>query len=259
MSPMLERIAAALDRVQQDHGVHIVLAIESGSRAWGFPSKDSDWDVRFIYHHPLPRYVALQPPRDVIELPLSGDLDVGGWDIRKALALIVGSNAVALEWLQSPVVYRRDPDFADALTALATEAAHRPALRYHYDRLARRYWPPSDPGAIRSKHLLYALRPACALAWLRRHDMPPRMDLPSLMAGLALAPELSADIRDLIARKRDEGEADMTHIPATIAAFITTALSDPAARVGPWDRSGPIERADRLLLQLLDGRTEPAS
>ena len=249
---MPDRIAAALDQVERDHHVHILLAIESGSRAWGFPSKDSDWDVRFVYHHTLPHYLSIDPPRDVIETPLHEDLDLGGWDLRKALTLIVASNAVIFEWLASPIIYRHDPAATAALSALALEAAHLPALAYHYDRLARRNWPPSDPGAMRLKDLFYAFRPACCVAWMRRHGTQPPMNLPALMAGLELPDALIDDIHRLKARKGECREADTGNVPETVAAFITTTLAHQAVRAGTWDRTTVTSRADALLRRVLN-------
>src|SRR5215475_7651562 len=96
-------IGRKLDAVERDHHVAIMLAIESGSRAWGFPSLDSDYDVRFIYVHPSDAYLSVAAPQEVIECGIEGVLDIGGWDLRKALRLLVKSNAVLLEWLVSPV------------------------------------------------------------------------------------------------------------------------------------------------------------
>ena len=127
------RAEAALATVEQEDGVRILLAIESGSRAWGFPSRDSDYDVRFIFVRPLSAYLSIVPPRDVIERPIDAELDLGGWDLRKALGLMVRSNAVVLEWLASPVVYQSEPAAVLALNNLARGAAHPPALAYHYD------------------------------------------------------------------------------------------------------------------------------
>ena len=179
------RAAAALDEIERQEGVRILLAVESGSRAWGFPSRDSDYDVRFLYLRPLEDYLSVRPTRDVIERPVEELLDLGGWDVRKALGLIVGSNAVALEWLSSPVVYRRDEAAADALAHLARESAHLPALAHHYDRLARGAWSAGE-GEPKLKSYFYALRPALSLCWLRRHGTVPPMDLPSLRAGVPL-------------------------------------------------------------------------
>ena len=247
-----DRIQAALDQVERDHDVRILLAIESGSRAWGFPSCDSDWDVRFIYRHSMPRYLSIVPLRDVIETPLDDDLDLGGWDLRKALSLMVASNAIVLEWLGSPIVYRRNPDAFDALNALAGQLAYRPALAYHYDRLARRHWPPQQPGPMRLKDLFYALRPACALAWMQRHATPPPMSLPALTAGLSLAATETSAIDHLITLKQSGQEADAGTVPEALAALIDTALADPAPRPDPWDRTAAIRQANDLFRRILD-------
>ena len=154
------RAEAALAAVEREEGVRILLAIESGSRAWGFPSQDSDYDVRFIFVRPLADYLRVSPPRDVIERPIDDLLDLGGWDLRKALGLAVRSNAVVGEWLSSPVVYRSDPSIVIRLQALAHQAAHLPALAYHYDRLPRNAWTAGD-GEIRLKS--YFMR--CVPCW----------------------------------------------------------------------------------------------
>ncbi len=145
------RAEAALADVERREGVRVLLGIESGSRAWGFAFQDSDYDVRLIYLRPLDGYLSMTPGRDVIEPPVDGLLDLGGWDVRKALGLMVRSNAVALEWLASPVVCRREPGVVADLTILARGAAHLPALEYHCDRLARAAWPPEADGAMRLK------------------------------------------------------------------------------------------------------------
>ncbi|MEM6906851.1 MAG: nucleotidyltransferase domain-containing protein, partial [Pseudomonadota bacterium] len=100
---MRAEIMAKLTGIERDFGVRILFAIESGSRAWGFPSPDSDYDVRFVYVHPTDWYLSLTPGRDVIELPIRDDLDIGGWDLRKALNLLLKPNPVMLEWLSSPI------------------------------------------------------------------------------------------------------------------------------------------------------------
>ena len=143
---MRRRIGAALDAVERDEGVRVLLAVESGRRAWGFPSRDSDWDVRCLYARPLAAYLSVEPPREGIERPIEAGLDLVGWDLRKALRLLTKSNAAVLEWLASPLVYRREEAVVTALTELAREAAHLPALAYHYGRLARGAWPGMDGG-----------------------------------------------------------------------------------------------------------------
>jgi predicted nucleotidyltransferase len=101
--------------------VRVLYACESGSRGWGSASPDSDYDVRFIYVHPLSWYLRVNPARDVIEVPISDELDICGWELRKALGLLKKGNATLIEWLDSPVVYKTHTDFLPALR----EAARR--------------------------------------------------------------------------------------------------------------------------------------
>ena len=117
------RIGAELEDIEQREGVRIFYACESGSRAWGFPSTDSDYDVRFLYARPSDWYLSInvETKRDVIERPIVDVWDVNGWDIRKALQLLKKSNPPLLEWLHSPVVYRETGDFAARLRTLAAE------------------------------------------------------------------------------------------------------------------------------------------
>jgi len=98
-------ILSELRNLEVREDVRILFAVESGSRAWGFASPDSDFDVRFVYARRQDWYLSLLPGRDVIELPLIGDDDINGWDIRKALNLALKPNPVLLEWLSSPIQY----------------------------------------------------------------------------------------------------------------------------------------------------------
>jgi len=251
-----ERIAAALDDVERHEGVRILLAVESGSRAWGFPSRDSDWDVRFLYVRPLAAYLSAAPRRDTAERAVEDGLDLGGWDLRKALGLIAKSNAPALEWLVSPFVYRREEDVAAELAGIARDAAHLPALEYHYGRLARGSWATGE-GPVRLKSVFYALRPALALAWMRRHGTAPPMDLPSLMAGLDLPASFISAVEVLRCRKATGTEADMAPRCPVVAAFLAEMLAMPPSRPAAWERSHVLARADALLLKLVagEGRT----
>lgn len=95
-----------VSNIEAERGVRVLYACESGSRGWGFASPDSDYDVRFIYVHPLPWYLRVSAQRDVIEVPISDELDINGWELRKALGLLKKGNATLIEWLDSPVVYR---------------------------------------------------------------------------------------------------------------------------------------------------------
>lgn len=160
------RIDAILDQIECQHDVRILLAVESGSRAWGFASPDSDFDVRFLYVRRLPAYLSLVRPRDVIELPIVDDLNINGWDLGKALILLCKANPVLFEWLASPILYRADEAALAGLRALVGRVGHRRAATHHYHRLAFSNWATHIEGRtqVRLKKYFYALRPACALA-----------------------------------------------------------------------------------------------
>ncbi len=202
------RIDRKLAEIERRESVRIFLAVESGSRAWGFPSPDSDYDVRFLYARPRDWYLSIDARRDVIECPLEDVLDVNGWDVRKALQLLLKANPVLAEWLSSPIRYREDATAVAAFRDLAARTGFRRPARYHYLRLGRAQYEReiAGRGTVRLKRYFYALRPALALLWLRtRADAPP-MDLPALRAGLDLDRALDRAIDELTARKAEGSE-----------------------------------------------------
>ncbi|MFR9767224.1 DNA polymerase beta superfamily protein [Nocardia sp. SC052] len=215
-----------LDRVELDHRVSIRLAIESGSRAWGFPSPDSDYDCRFVYVAALETYLSPWRTRDVVETPLTDLLDVNGWDLAKALRLLVQGNAVLIEWLMSPIVYRGDPLFRDRLRALADEVADRDRVARHYLHLGAKQWELFErTGSL--KKVFYALRPAMALRWLRERPgaaVAP-MHLPTLLRQCELPAELSAAVTELTDLKSRTREMGSGSVPAPISAFIAAEFA----------------------------------
>src|SRR5262245_57309695 len=137
-SAAVEGVTATLETICRDHAVSVPLAIESGSRAWGFPSPDSDYDCRFIFVRPATHYLSPWQRRDVIEMPLAGELDVAGWELGKALKLLLKGNAVIIEWLTSPIVYWVDKEFKEEFLRLARSAADRTLIGRHYLHLGQR-------------------------------------------------------------------------------------------------------------------------
>jgi hypothetical protein len=229
------RIDERLDTIERDHDVRLLFAVESGSRAWGFPSPDSDYDVRFVYLRRPDWYLSVQVRRDVIELPIAGDLDINGWDLKKALQLLIKPNPVLLEWLRSPIVYRADGEAMVRLADLALCTAHQQPSAYHYLHLCRTQYAHFVAGkaAVKLKKYFYVLRQALALMWLRAHPARPLpMNLAELRAGLDLPAELSALLDNLLARKaatRELGEGPRLPaldrlIEAEIAAAERTLL-----------------------------------
>jgi uncharacterized protein len=217
-------IDARLAAVARGHDAKILLAVESGSRAWGFPSPDSDYDCRFIYVRPRDRYLSLFAARDVIEFEPGPVLDVNGWDLAKALRLMLKGNAVVIEWLTSPYVYAGDEAFCAEATALSRQTARPNDVARHYlhlgERQRRTYF--NDSRAIELKKIFYALRPAVALRWLRLHPgaaVAP-MHFPTLVAESALPADVVAIVEDLLARKAVTRELGTGALPAPVGALI---------------------------------------
>ena len=240
-------IDARLAAVEAEHGVKIAFAIESGSRAWGFASPDSDYDCRFVYLRPERDYLALYPKRDVIETPLTPVLDVNGWDLTKALKLLVGGNAVIVEWLTSPIVYRALPGFRQDFLALARRIADRGAMFRHYLHMAHgqkaRFLPDPDQAPI--KKIFYVLRPALCLRWLRLHPDAPLapMHFPTLCDGVGLPANLSTEIAELLERKVVTRELGHGSVPPLIRDVIDQELALGEAEPPPVEIDKTTRRA----------------
>lgn len=235
-SSIMERacthISEKLDTVAQEHNVRIIKAVESGSRAWGFASKNSDYDVRFIYARFLDSYLSVEPCGDTIETPLVDDpklgvpLDLRGWDIRKALQLAIKSNAVLIEWLTSPVCYMENTDAARGLMHFAKSCASLNNLAYHYNRLAGNAWDKIEEGESnpRLKLYCYALRPALALEWIDKSQDVPPMDMHSLCSQSSLDQRFLAEIKKLLMLKSGANEEDVVPRNALFDRFIISVL-----------------------------------
>lgn len=197
-----ERVLQALTEIEAQHDVKVLFACESGSRGWGFASPDSDYDVRFVYVHRQPWYLAVEARRDVIELPISDELDVSGWELRKALRLLRRANPVLLEWLDSPVVYRQDVAVAGRLRQLAPDYFSPLRGRYHYLAMARKNFRGYLQGDnVRLKKYLYVLRPLLAVRWIDDGRGRPPMRFAELVEGVVDDAGLLAEINQLLAIK----------------------------------------------------------
>jgi predicted nucleotidyltransferase len=217
-------IDALLDRIANEYKVFLPLAIESGSRAWGFSSPDSDYDCRFVFVRPSADHLTPWPARDVIEFPPEDDLDANGWDLGKALRLLLKGNAVIVEWLRSPVIYRGQAWFRDGFLEFARQAATREAIGRHYlhlgERQRRVYF--GDGTSVAQKKIFYALRPAATLRWLRMRptEAVAPMHFPTLMEECDPPAELRGEVSDLMSRKFKTRELGTAALPPAVANFI---------------------------------------
>lgn len=257
---VVEEIDARLRSIA-DGGVAVPWAVESGSRAWGFPSPDSDYDCRFFYVRRARDYLSPWRPRDVIETPLDKVLDVNGWDLVKAVDLAVRGNATVGEWLRSPLVYAGHPAFAADLTELVAAVANPDATRRHYLHVARTQWgaaPIAAGTVVRLKRLLYAVRPALALAWLEERDGVPPMQLQALIDEVGPPSEVRAEISALVAAKAETREAGDGPVPPAIAAYLAAVLArTPDHDVAPAPREDVRREASERFVAMVE-RWAPA-
>jgi predicted nucleotidyltransferase len=230
-------IQQKLRDIGKNNNVRILFAVESGSRAWGFPSINSDYDVRFVYARSKDEYLSVKQYRDVIETDITDEpslgapLDLNGWDIRKALQLAIKSNATLIEWLQSPIRYYADVNVMNDVLKLTQEISNLEIIKDHYYAIARNAWEQIEKDTeVKVKLYCYALRPALALQWISQcNDMPP-MDMKSLCAGLIKNADFSQEISDLIVRKSTAQESDLiSHYPL-IDCFIKSILEQQKDR-----------------------------
>ncbi|MBU1218542.1 nucleotidyltransferase domain-containing protein [Myxococcota bacterium] len=210
-----------LDQIEKEHGVKIILAVESGSRAWGFESKDSDYDVRFIYKHDLRHYVNVLPHRDVIEYPIVDEYDYSGWDIRKALFLLNKSNPVLFEWLNSPIIYKKDDgDFMTLKECSEHYFKSIPSV-YHYLHMASGNWRHYLQGeTVKLKKYFYVLRPIFACLWIEKTNSAPPMEFEKLLEFVDASPEFKTEVYRLLELKRKSGEIGEGNAVAVINDFI---------------------------------------
>lgn len=242
-------------------GVTILFAIESGSRAWGFASADSDYDVRFVYARRTEDYLSVKAFRDVIETPTVDDvrlgvpLDMNGWDIRKALQLGMRSNPVLHEWFVSPIVYGAMSPVVLDVAAFVSAAADRAQYLYHYDRMARAAWEQisQDGEQVKVKRYCYGLRPALTLRWLKHRSDLPAMDASGLCAGIGLDETVVTALADLFARKRTAGEQDLMPRVPVLDSLIADALAEKPPRPAIDEpQTLQVAAADRVFRRVLD-------
>lgn len=220
---ILRRIRAA----ETEHDVRVLLAIESGSRAWGFESPNSDYDARFIYIHRQDWYlsVGLEDKRDVIEYPIVDDIDLNGWDLRKALRLFSKSNPAFVEWIQSPIIYSKLGSFADQSCALLPKIYSCERGVHHYRSMAKtnfRGYLKTD--LVPLKKYFYVLRPLLSVRWIERYGNAAPIEFAKLLHLIEDQPDLIADIESLLARKRAAPEMGRAPPVASINAFIENEL-----------------------------------
>ena len=168
-----ELVGRKLKEIEERENIRVLHAAESGSRAWGIASPDSDYDVRFVYVRPMDFYLKLQDKKDFIDWELNQVLDINGWDITKALQHFYKSNATLYEWGNSPIIYKTTPQW-EKIMKLAEEYFSGKSAMYHYYGTARKnYEAYLMEDMVKYKKYFYVLRPILACKWIEKKKCPP--------------------------------------------------------------------------------------
>lgn len=205
---MRERILEELKKIEEKENVRIIMAIESGSRAWGFASPDSDYDVRFIYVREKEEYLKLEGIRDVIEWQLDETLDINGWDIKKALQLLHKSNPTVFEWCASPIVYMEREEFSWLKELLPQYFSVKKSLFHYWHMAETNYREYLKGDEVRVKKYFYVLRPLMAAKWILDKKCAPPMLFDDLVEA-ELEDELRLELTRLLELKKTLPEMGM--------------------------------------------------
>jgi uncharacterized protein len=202
---MKKLIIDKFKEIESANRVTILHACETGSRAWGFASPDSDYDVRFIYVHAKDWYLSLHLQKDTIEFPVENDLDITGWDFRKCLQLLKKSNAALIERFQSPIEYFSYPGFKEQFRQLINEYYSPTAVFYHHYSLAKKFWKDlQNKTEVKLKNYFYLVRSLLSCYWVTKEGSVLPMHIEGLMT--MMRPDQQERIREFIMIKQTVGE-----------------------------------------------------
>lgn len=249
---MREAILSKLQEIEKKENVRILLAVESGSRAWGFASPDSDYDVRFIYVRPREDYLRLEKVRDVIELPIEGDLDINGWDLDKTLHLLRNSNPTLFEWFSSPIVYRETP-FADEFREVMQRYfSPKRGLSHYLSMAGSNYREYLKGDTVKAKKYFYVLRPVLACRWILGHGTPPPMLFEELMEA-ELDPALRPEVEHLLDLKKHAPEIRTIPRIEPLNRYLDESIEEVKSRIVqlPEDMWHGWDELDQLFLSQL--------
>ena len=245
-----QEIKAKLSQIEQQKNIRIVYACESGSRAWGFASPDSDYDVRFIYVRPLSDYLKVKAVPDFLECELNEVYDINGWDLKKFFKQLYKSNPVIFEWANSPIVYRESPEW-ERIKAVMKDYVLQVEMLHHYRGMAksnvRSNFATSE---VVLKKYLYVLRPVLACLWLmQKHTVPPTEF--SKLVEEVLPVELKVSVDELLAVKMKSGEKEKGERIPQIDSFIETKLNEATVFPVSKEEQENYVKLDNLFLEIV--------
>jgi len=224
---MTEKIKKYLHALEHERNIKILLACETGSRAWGFPSPDSDFDVRVIYVHKKDWYLSLNEKKDAIDLMYeNNDIDISGWEWRKSLRLLMKSNPALLERIQSPITYMADEEFVNDIMGLANDCYSKIATMHHYLSMSKKIMSEIDDSSpFKLKKFFYALRTATLCKWIIEKENIPPIEFSKAYRNLGLDENIVQRIEELIEIKSEKSEAYFHKDEPLLMEFIRNSLS----------------------------------
>ena len=223
MNDIVKEINDKLNEIEEKEGVKILYAVESGSRAWGFASPDSDYDVRFIYVRPQDDYLRLDELRDVIEWQLDDVLDINGWDLKKTLKQFARGNATLFEWSGSPIVYRTTDAWNHIREVSKQYFSEKTAVCHYYGTANSTYQGFLLGETVRYKKYFYALRPLLAARYIEQYHVAPPVLFDTLLK-MDLEPTLRSAIDELLEVKKRITEKDENLQMPVIREFIESEI-----------------------------------
>ena len=251
---MNEKINQYLTKIEEEKDVKILLACETGSRAWGFPSPDSDFDIRIIYKHKKDWYLSLNEKKDSIDFMFeNNEIDITGWDLRKSLKLLHKSNPPLLERIQSPVVYKKDDEFILEMKTVAQNQYSRIATIHHYLSMSKKFLEELNvKKGYKLKKFFYALRSATACKWIiEKEEMPP-IEFLKMVNGLNLSNSLTHRINELISIKSTISESYKHKGEEELISFIENCINEAEKkRQSLPSAKGNIEELNAFFLKTL--------
>ena len=222
---MEQQIQNLLHQIEHEKTVKILYACESGSRAWGFPSPDSDYDIRFIYLHPREWYLSVNEGTDNLRGIPNELLDSSGWDFRKVLRLLHASNSSVFEWLNSPIIYREDQTFTTELKNLANSYFQPKKVMHHFLGIATGILEKEFQGpTVRIKKYFYVLRPVLAASWIAKNETPPPMDFYELLSLVENKPAVYQAIMQLLKEKETVVEGQLISRSVVLDEFVKNEM-----------------------------------
>jgi hypothetical protein len=225
---MNEKINSYLTKIAIEKNIKILFACETGSRAWGFPSPDSDYDIRMIYVHQKDWYLSINERTDSIERMFeNNNIDISGWELRKSLRLLRKSNAALLERIQSPIIYRADEAFVTDFLAASQVQYSRIATIHHYLSMAKNFIADLESEEnYKLKKFFYALRSAAVCKWILLYEEMPPIEFAKIYPNIGLHNDLVNRIEELIQIKSTISEAYLHHGEADLIAFIRDCIQE---------------------------------